>query len=186
MKMSPRETVLVLATGAVALFGGSALLGRSKIDEWKDLNRQQAAVRSQIEQDKKMLVERPRWQKEFQKLRGMLPQYPLDKKMDVHWLSVMDELAKKHGINITQRQVGEEKRVGDIYELPIECKDWDGQLDAMVHFLFDLQAEGAMLDVRQMMVKPKEPRTDDSLRGRVTLYCAYTRAAAPSKAPPVK
>ena len=108
--------------------------------------------------------------------------------MDVYWLALMDEIAAKRGVAIANRKVGEEKKVGDVYELPIEVKDWEGKLEAITYFMFDLRAAGAMMDLRQLYIKPKEDR---SLRGRFMLYCAYTRAAAaPSQekvvAPPPK
>ena len=61
-----------------------------------------------------------KWIKDFQELNKQVPPFPADKKMDVHWLSVMDDVASKHGVVISKRQVGEEKRTGDLYEMPIE------------------------------------------------------------------
>jgi hypothetical protein len=87
----------------------------------------------------------------------------------------MDGLASRNGVKIITRQVGEEEQAGEIYELPIECKDLEGTLQGLVRFLFDLQNEDAMLDIRQFYVKPKG-KGDVLLRGRFTLYCAYTRA----------
>jgi len=176
--------VLMLATAAVALFAGTALLARPKVDAWRDVRREQAEVRDQIERERRLLQTKDSWQKQFAELTKIIPVYPADKKMDVHWLSIMDELARKHGVNISKRQVGEEKKVGDVYELPIEGREWEGKLDAIVHFLFDLQSQGAMLDVRQLLIKPKEQKSDGVLRGRFTLYCAYMRERGAGKAKP--
>ena len=181
MKLSPRESVLLLATAAAGLFGASVMLAGPKLDRWRELRREQARTLSQITEDRTMLAEGGRWRREFDSLRQMLPPFSADKKMDVHWLSMMDDLAKRNGLSILRRKGGEEKKIGDVYELPIECEDWEGRLEPLVHFLFDLQAEGAMLDIRQLLVKPKEGKPDDILRGRFTLYCAYTKEAA---APP--
>jgi hypothetical protein len=182
MKLSQREGTLLLATATVGLFGVSAILAGPKLDQWKDLRQEQAKVRAAIAEDQRWKAEGPRWQKEFQSLRKMLPPFPADQKMDVHWLSLLDDLARKDGVHILRTKGGEEKKVGDVYELPIECDDWEGKLDSLVHFLFDLQAEGAMLDIRQLLIKPKEAKTDDALRGRFTLYCAYTKESpAPKK-----
>lgn len=177
MKISLREAVLVLITAAVALFGGSLMLVKPKIVYLKELRTKQAEVIRQIKQDKRLVDERDTWEKQLKKLSKMLPQYPVDKKMDVHWLSVMDNLAAKHGVKILKRQAGEERKQGDVYELPIECKEWEGGLDSIVHFLFDLQSEGAMLDIRQLLIKPKSKGV---LRGRFSLYCAYTRRPSES------
>jgi len=172
VKLSSREAMLVLTVGAVGIFGGSAMLVKPRIDAWKELQKEQAGILAQIERDSKLVAERDKWMKRLEKLSEMLPQHASDEKMDVHWLSVMDNLASKHGVRISKRQAGEERRQGDVYELPIECKDWEGSLDSVIHFLFDLQSAGAMLDVRQLLVKPKGKGV---LRGRFLLYCAYTR-----------
>ncbi len=183
MKVSGRELVLMLATLGVGLFSVTAVVARPKFDQWKALRSDQAQLRQEIAQDARLLASRAEWEKKFEELKAYLPQYPVSKQMDVHWLSIMDNLAAKNGVRIARREVGEEKRVGDIFELPIEVRDWDASLDAFVHFLFDLQSQGAMLDVRQLLMKPNDQK---ALQGRFVLYCAYTREApiaAPGAAP---
>lgn len=177
MKVTPRELILFLATAGVALFGGTALLARPRLEAWKGLRRTQAELRQEIAADRRLIESRAVWDGEFEKLKTFLPQFPAAQQMDVHWLTMMDEVAALHGVHISKRQVGEEKRTGDIYELPIEVRDWDGTLDALVHFLFELQQRGAMLDIRQLFMKPNETK---QLRGRFVLYCAYTRVGGGS------
>lgn len=184
MKIHPREAWLMLATASVALFAGTAMLARPKLDDWRDVRRQQAEVRDQIERENRLLQTKESWEKQFSEFTRIIPVFPADKKMDVHWLSIMDELARKHGVSISKRQVQEEKKVGDVYELPIEGREWEGSLDALVHFLFDLQSQGAMLDIRQLLIKPKEQKSDGMLRGRFVLYCAYMREKGAGKEKP--
>lgn len=174
MKISPREVALGLTTLMVSLFGGTAIVAKPKIAEWKELRMEEAGILQQIEQHKRLAGQRDQWTGRLQEVRDMLPQYPADGKMDVHWLSTMDRLASRHGVRILKHEPGEEKLEGDVYEMPIECRDWEGSLEAIVHFLFDLQSEGAMLDIRQLLIKPKGKNL---LRGRFLLYCAYTRDA---------
>ncbi|MBN1557519.1 MAG: hypothetical protein JW951_05165, partial [Lentisphaerae bacterium] len=172
MKLSQREGILLLATLSVALFGGSALLVRGRLDAWGEQQRRQAELRAEIAEDKALVEERERWEAEFADLRGLLTRHAPDKKMDIYWLSLMDATAARHGIEINRRQAGEEARNGEVYELPIEVKEWAGTLEALVHFLFDLQEQGGMLDIRELYIKP---RADGELRGRFVLQCAYTR-----------
>jgi hypothetical protein len=184
MTVTSRESVLGLATFAVALFGVSALLARPKLQRWKDLAAEQGQVRLEIERDRAMISEKSRWDGEFQKLSGMLPVHAADMKMDVHWLAFMDQVAAENGVRITKRRAGEESQEGDVFELPIEVEHegWEAPLDALVHFLFALQSEGAMLDIRQLRIKPSP---NGQLVGRFTLYCAYRRGkvAAPQRPP---
>jgi hypothetical protein len=174
MKLTPREASLGVATLAVVVFGGTAILAKPRVDRWKVVREAQVGVRAEIEQDRKLVDRRPYWDARLKDLSASLPRFPANRKMDVHWLSVMDQQATKNSLKIGNRQAGEEKALGDVFELPIECKDWDGTLEAIVRFLYDLQAEGAMFDIRYLWIKPKEK---DILRGHFTLYCAYTREA---------
>src|SRR3989339_852267 len=172
MRLSQRELILAMATGAVVLFGLSVILSKSKIEEGKEIVKKQEELSAQIQRNREIINSREIWEKKLNELQKALPEYPVDKKMDVQWLSAMDQLATKHGVKILKRQAGEEKVVGDVYELPIECKEWEGNLNAIIHFLFDLQSQGAMLDIRQLQVKPK---AGDVLRGYFSLYCAYAK-----------
>jgi len=177
MTISHREAMLAVLTLSVALFGGSALFARSRLDRWRQLKAEQFRVRADLEGDKALIAERERWEEEFAELSKMLRAHPANKKMDVHWLAVMDQLASKHGVRIAKRRVGEEKQEGDVFELPIEVEHegWQASLESLVGFLLDLQTEGAMLDIRQLRITPKPGGT---LSGRFSLYCAYRRENA--------
>jgi hypothetical protein len=175
MRLSQRETIMAVVTCTVVLFGVTAIMAKSRIDEWKDLLSKQADIEMQIDRNQRLIDSKGVWQKKLSELQKALPEYPVDKKMDVYWMSIMDEVASRHGVKILKRQVGEEKVVGDVYELPIEVKEWEGSLNAIVHFLFDLQSQGAMLDIRQLQMKPK---SGEILRGYFSLYCAYSKASA--------
>lgn len=181
MKISSREAILGISTSLVLLYGATIILAKPKLEARKDIKASQEEVGSDIDSYSGLMAEKDTWEKKFIELRKLLPEQPAEKKMDVYWLQVMDQLASKHSITITRRQTEDEKKEGDVYELPIECKDWEGSLDAVTHFLFELQSEGAMLDIRQLVMKPKE---NGSLRGSFTLYCAYTRTRQGGQAKP--
>jgi Tfp pilus assembly protein PilO len=170
--MAPREAVLGLITMAIALFAISYMAARPKLAKLKDVRQEQARIQEQIRQDNEKIADKKKWSKQYAELSKMMPTLPANKKTDAHWLEIMDNIATRNGVKIFKRQAGEEKKLGNVYELPLECKEWEGTLDSMLHFLFDMQSEGAMLDIRQLMVKPQGKGV---LRGRFTLYCAYMR-----------
>ena len=178
MKIAPREAVLGLITTTVALFAVSYMAARPKIAQFREIEQEQINIRKQIQYNKDAIAEKQKWAKEYAKLSKMMPTLPAGKKTDAHWLEIMDNIASKNGVKIFKRQAGEEKKMGNVYELPLECKEWEGTLDSMLHFLFDMQSEGAMLDIRQLSVKPQGK---DVLRGRFMLYCAYMRESQKTK-----
>jgi len=162
----------MLLTGAAVLFGVTFFLAGPRITRWRELRLKQAEVAREIARARKLVARRGYWEEQLAEYSGMLPRVAADKKMDVHWLSIMDKLAAEHEVSIHQRAAGQEKDEGEVFELPIECREWEGSLDGIVRFLYDLQATGAMFDIRHLFIKPKGGGV---LRGRFSLYCAYTR-----------
>ena len=95
------------------------------------------------------------------------------------WIGTEVAIASESGLSIIRRQAGEERQEGDVYELPIECKEWEGSLESLVKFLYAVHAEGAMLDVRKLFIRPGSSaagKAATGLRGSFTLFCAYLRS----------
>ena len=180
MKVSSRELTLGLVTLTVALFGGTLLVARPRLVEWQQLQMDQVRLEREIEIDRALVDKQAYWQGRFSELSAAMPQYKEDQKTDILWLSTIDSVARQHGFQIRRIEAGKERQLGDVYELPIDCTEWEGDLNALVHFLFDLQSRGAMLDVRFLLVKPKAGKV---LRGRFSLSCAYTRGETATEAP---
>lgn len=180
MKLHPRETMLAITTGFVILFGITLIVARPKLGEWKELTKRRAQLEAAFDKERKLLAKKDQWAKQFGELKKHLPEFDTGKRMDTYWMKIMDDIAAKHGLTLSNRQAGEEKRSGDVMELPIDCKEWEGPWASTVRFLIDLQSQGAMLDVRQLLIKPKEK---DIMRGRFLLYCAYIKPAAQAQAP---
>lgn len=175
MTMNRREQVLLLVVCTVVLFGATSLLIRPRIDLWNELRYQQLLERQDLEVDRALVAEADRWRQELEELSSLLPVYPPSRRMDVHLLSAVDRMATTHGLRILRRRTSEEERIGELYELPIEVSEWEGTLESLVRFLYDLQTQDVMLDVRQLLIRPAQR---DMLRGRFLLYAAYSREEA--------
>jgi len=172
MKISGREAVMTMLTTAVAIGAVTFMTAGPKIQEWKKVHSNLDAAQRRIDGYNKLLGSENMWASQFAGLRKMLPQYPAGKNVNIHWLSTMDRIASNNGVRIVKREARKEKKIGDVYELPIECREWEGSLPAIKNFLMAIEKEGAMLDMRKLLIKPK---SNNLLKGRFTLYCAYTR-----------
>jgi hypothetical protein len=172
MRMSQRELMLLIVTSFSILFGGAIMTAKPKIEHLKGVMAKQEEVRWQIDRDKKLAARKSTLALKYDELSKLLPPATSDD-MGVHWQQVLERVASKNNFTLRNSKADLEKKIGDVYELLIDCKDWEGNLDSTAHFLFDLQAEGAMLDVRRMLVMST---STEKLRGTFALYCAYTRA----------
>ena len=180
MKISPREQAMAAVTLMILLYGMLGLGARGRLDTIRMLYRMRDEQARLLEDRGALVAQRAEWERQYAGLRELMPVFEPGRRVDTYWLGIMDRLAAKNNLSIIRRQVGTERQIGDVYEMSIECRDWEGSLEALVGFLYDLQSEGAMLDVRQMFVRPT-PNRPALLRGSFTLYCAYLRGvpAAP-------
>lgn len=169
-----RELVLRVISVIVIAFGLLGLFSRVPLDKYKMNRRQLERERNSLRFEQQMVASKPDLVRQYNDLRELMPTFKPDKAVDTHWLSVMDAIATKQHLNISRRQAGREEQSGEVYEFAIECREWDGRLDALVRFLYDLECEGVMLDVRQLYIRPHQA-AKGFLRGSFTLYCAYMR-----------
>lgn len=134
--------------------------------------------RAQLEAERAVVALRPAIARQYEELRGKMPIFPEGRSVDTHWLPIMDNTARANNVNIAQRAIGGEENLGDVTELTLECRDWQGRLDSLVWFLYDLEnRDDAMMDVRAITIRPstKDPGV---LQGTFTLNCAYMRQPA--------
>ena len=171
MKMSSREMTLAWITGMLALFGVSYLITAPKLKEWVVIKAQREEAAKKIELTERLIGQNPAWESKLAELRRKLPKYPADKDVTADLLIRIEKLATANGLTLASRDVDKESQTGDMYELAANCK-WEGKLEPLVRFLFDLQQEDAILDVSQLLAAPNEKRV---LRGNFTVYCSYSR-----------
>lgn len=174
MTISPRERLLSGATVAALLFAVLIYAYDGQVKALRTARTDLRTRQAELKFRRLLISQRPAIEARFSQLRDLMPVFPADKRVDTHWMGIMETAASRNGLSIVKRQPGVEKQVGDVYELPIECREFEGSLEALVRFLHDVQSEGVMLDVRNMTVRPN-PQNTALLRGQFTLYCAYMR-----------
>ena len=183
MNVTSREKALGAITAMVLLYGLLGLLAKGRLETWRLKREEYRQTAGRIAREQALIAQRQQWENQYAGMKGLMPVFPADRPVDTYWLGVMDKAALRHGLSIAKRQVGTEQLVGDACEVAIECKEWEGSLEALVRFLHDLEAEGVMLDVRQMFIRPN-PANHAVLRGSFTLFCAYMREKGSERASP--
>ena len=170
MKLKPRETILLVVTALAALYGVSSLMAIQYIEKWQEMRATELQLSRLADAQDGLILEAERWTQEREALAGALPRFEAGRQADVYWLNVVENAATRHKLSLLSVEAGDPELQGGAYELPVECRSWEGTLDALVHFLFALQGDGAMIDTQYLRVKAK----DKLLRsGRFTLSCAY-------------
>lgn len=183
MIISDKEKSLLIVTVVFMLYAAVGLTVRKRIDAFRELRAAQEDKVRLLGEYENLIAQRPQWEAAYAEKSDLMPVFGTGKQVETYWLGILDRLAQKNQLSIVRRQAGDERQVGDVYEMPIECKEWEGDLDALVSFLYDLHAEGAMLDVRRLFVRPAGTSGKSSgLRGSFTVYCAYMRSDAAPEA----
>ena len=173
MKISNREIVIGMITLAVILFGFTYWMAGSKIAEQREMKSGKIRLRRQIELHKRILDEKENWIGRLDALQSQLPTYGRKTSVNVELPKKIKRIADHHGLDLPQTQPVGEEQVGSLYELSVRC-EWQGSLDALVHFLYELHEQGIRFDVRKIDIKPVA-KQKDMLKGSMIINCAYRR-----------
>lgn len=183
MKLNPRETLLAWVTGVVVVLGITYWFAAPKWREFKDTKNFAENLKRRKKELDALLLRRPELNERLNAIRSQLPGHPLGKDVTAEFLRMLERLAQQNGLVLLRREAEPERHTGDIHEVSINC-NWEGTLEALVRFLYALQSQGAMLDVRQLTVSPIAG-AGQRLKGTFTVDFAYTRTApAPEGSPP--
>ena len=169
----------ILAIGGMTLFYAAAgfLWFKALTDKGSDWNKSQRAYAESVkkyQRERALIAKRAFWEDSYEEEREKMPMFPEGEKVGEHWLERMDEIANKNHMAISTRSAGKEEEVGDVYELPVEVKSWEGALDPLVNFLYALEhAEEAMFDIKAIDIRTSSHK--GYLKGQFTLTCAYMR-----------
>lgn len=180
MKFSTRELVLGWVTGVTVLLGVTYWLGQPKAQEWKNAIKARDGLAMRKKEAEHLIGGREDINRRFDAMREQLPKHPAGKDVTAELLITLERTAQQHGLSLLRREPEQERSVGDLYEVAINCT-WEGELEALTRFLYALQVQGAILDIRQLSATPG-PGGPGRLKGNFTVDCAYSRESAPPQA----
>ncbi len=175
MSLSRREITLALATGLVVLLGFSYWIAEERIEQWRANSEEMALYKRKIMVAERSLAQQDRLMQSLTELRDQVPAHRAEKDVTSQLLKQLQAMADKSGLDLGSLKPDKEKKLGELelYELTISCS-YSGTLKALVQFLYDLQSQGAVLDVRTLSVTPM-PKQQGMLRGKFVVDCAYSR-----------
>jgi len=171
MKVSPREMVLIWITAVAALAGITYLLVDPQLRTWTTLSGKRQDIAAQVANHERLIAQAPKWDAKLSEQKKKLPTHLQGKDVTTDLQILIERLARANGLNLISRDAEKETLRGNMYEVAVNCK-WEGKLEPLTRFLFDLQKEDVILDISQLMITPNEKRI---LRGGFTVYCSYSR-----------
>lgn len=178
MKIASRELNLLVMTLAVVWLAGTYLVLEPSIVEWAEFREQREDLLARQEAAQQLIDSRPAVESRLAEFRRGLPVFPEGRKTEAELLLGLERMAGQHNLVLTRREADAEREAGDLFETAITCY-WEGDLPALVNFLFAQRSQGAVSDVRQLSVQPASGRGEPPgrLRGTFTIDYAYRREA---------
>lgn len=173
MKISKREMMIGVVTLATLLIGLTYWMAGTKIDAQRKLTKEKERLTRQIKLHKRILEEKEGWTGRLEDLQAQLPVYDAKTSITAELLKEIKHIADKHGVDLLRTQPYREEQIGTLFELGVSC-NWEGRLDELIHFLYDLQSQGLRFDVRQINITPDAKR-EGILKGSVIIDCAYRK-----------
>jgi len=175
MGKSLKEKAVMATLGVIVLY--AIAVGTwffSAESSWKKAMKAYARAKDTYQKEVKLIGEKAKWAEAYETEKATMPTFEAGKATDTTWRRKLDELAAKHHVAISSAQTGKETEAGDVLELPIEVKSWEGCLESLVRLMHELEntPEG-MFDITQISFKPSSKK--GYLRGSFTLNCAYMR-----------
>ena len=170
-----REKAVMATLGVVVLYAiavGTWFL--SAEGAWKKAAKNYAKAKDTYQKEVKLIGEKQKWADAYEDEKAQMPTFEAGKATDTTWRRKLDEIAERHHFLIASAQTGKEIEAGDVLELPIDVKSWEGSLEALVRLMHELEntSEG-MFDITQISFRPSSKK--GYLRGSFTLNCAYMR-----------
>ena len=160
--------VLMYALAGVLWFTGQE-------QSWRVASKKHTAAVKRTNREKRLISERAKWNDAYEAEREKMPEFSYDAKdVDTHWLSLMDSIAQRCNVSISQRQAGQQIVAGDVHEQPIDVKRWEATITSLVKFMHAIENEKeGMFDIREISIKPSSHK--GFLTGNFKLACAFMR-----------
>lgn len=172
-KLSKREMVLAFSTLVIVVGTITYLVGQPKFVEWKEMSTNWDSFQHRIRLAEQKISQKDKWFGRLEEIQKDLPSYEVGKDITAELMRTLEQTASTHGLTLLKRDPGEERSVGQIHEISINCT-WEGNLKSLVHFLYAIQTKGAILDIRQLTVTPVGG-SPDRLKGGFTVDSAFSR-----------
>lgn len=169
------KTIIAILVVLLAFAGEVALWFFNSESAWKKAAKSYDRACTQFDKEERLISQKRKWNEAYEAEKSSMPTFAVGQATDTTWLRKVEELAKANNVLITQSIYGKETEAGDVLELPIEVKNLEASLEALVKFMHALEnSESCMFDIREINVQPNKSKKG-YLKGSMSITCAYMR-----------
>lgn len=169
-----QEKKILTVFGVVLAFALFGVFYAKIAKSWKNAWEGYTSEKARYVRECNLIARKGELQEAYDQEKSLMQMFAADEDTKTTWLRKFDKLAEDHLITLTTRQALDETQDGEVYELAIDAKNWDGTLDHLVPFLHELEnTSDGMFDIRSLNFKPN-PKTG-RFKGSLVITCAYMR-----------
>ncbi len=173
--MTLKEKALLCVLGMVGLYVVAIMMWfMSQQDAWAASAKKYEEARNKYREECKLIREKKTWTAAYEREKESVRKFPEGKSTGTTWSRKLEEIAIKHHIQM-DTQPRTEVVAGDMLEMPMSVKKWEGALSSLVDFLHELEnTDEGMFDEKELTIRSSK---DGYLKGTMELTCAYMRGA---------
>lgn len=171
-KMKERAAMAALGVAAAyALAAGYWFVAGAQ--SWTDARKKLARAEASYEKERKTISERSLWDERYDEEASQIPVVEAGQGADTIWMGVMDAIAEKSNVFVTERRPGKEEVSGDMQQTTVDIR-WNGAFESLVKFLYALEnSDQGKFDVQSINFAPGKRK--GYLSGSMTLVCIFKR-----------
>lgn len=177
-KLARREQWLALIGGLGLAAFVTFWLVQGALDDLKKARTLEKSVSDKLRLTKKVLGKREDVAAQLEVMQRKLPRFGPDRDVTAEQMRTLDRIAQEQNFGLGQREPQAEGTNGIVREIVIHSA-WDSNLDALTHFLYALQTQDVIFDVRRLTVMPVQG-VADRLKGSLVINSAYEVTDTPS------
>lgn len=172
---SLKQKALLAMVFVIALYAVAAgMWFLSSESAWKRAAKNYQSAKSTYARECALIERKNELAEEYEAKRSAMPMFEDGKATDTTWLKRVEEVAKRNLVLIGQYEAKQEIEDGEVRKLPIEVRNFEGSLEALVKFLYEIEnSDDTMFSVSQLSFRPSSKK--GYLKGNFTLNCAYMR-----------
>ena len=177
-KLARREKWMDFGIGLTLGLLATFWIVQDALTDLKTANANEKKVSEKLRLTKKLLAKGPDVAAQLEVLQKRLPKYGPDRDVTAEQMRTFDRIASEQSFELGQREPQAEGTNSTVREIVIRTA-WDSNLDALTHFLFALQTQDVIFDVRRLTIIPVQGQTD-RLKGQLVINSAYAVSDEPT------